>query len=32
MNMIRKGQMQDVAKGDVREQVTLVAQLFGGVA
>ncbi len=29
MNMIRKGQMQGVTKGDVRGQVTLVAKLFG---
>jgi transposase-like protein len=28
MNMIRKGQLQGVEKGDVREQVALVAQLF----
>lgn len=32
MNMIRKGQVQGVAKGDVREQVTLVARLFEVVA
>jgi hypothetical protein len=29
MNMIRKGQLQGVVKGDVRSQVALVAQLFG---
>jgi IS6 family transposase len=29
MNMLRKGQVQGVAKGDVREQVALVAKLFG---
>ena len=29
MNMIRKGQLQGVAKGDVKEQVTLIAKLFG---
>ncbi len=29
MNMIRKGQVQDVAKGDVGGQVALVARLFG---
>jgi len=29
MNMIRKGQMQGVAKGDVRGQVALIARLFG---
>ncbi|GHO71572.1 hypothetical protein KSC_104640 [Ktedonobacter sp. SOSP1-52] len=32
MNMIRKGQLQGVAKGDVRSQVALVAQLFGVIA
>ena len=29
MNMIRKGQVQGVAKGDVRTQLELVSQLFG---
>jgi transposase, IS6 family len=29
MNMIRKGQLQGVVKGDVRGQVALVATLFG---
>jgi transposase-like protein len=29
MNMLRKGQMQGVAKGDVRGQVVLIAKLFG---
>jgi transposase-like protein len=29
MNMIRKGQMHGVAKGDVQGQITLVTQLFG---
>jgi len=29
MNMMRKGQVQGVAKGAVRDQVTLVATLFG---
>ncbi len=29
MNMIRKGQLQGVAKGDVEGQVALVAKLFG---
>jgi IS6 family transposase len=29
MNMIRKGQVQGVAKGDVKGQVELVARLFG---
>jgi IS6 family transposase len=31
-NMIRKGQLQGVNKGDVRGQVALVARLFGVVA
>ena len=29
MNMIRKGQVQDIEKGDVGGQVALVATLFG---
>jgi transposase-like protein len=29
MNMLRKGQVQGVAKGDVRSQIALVAKLFG---
>src|SRR6202011_4083941 len=32
MNMMRKGQLQEVGKGDVRGQVALVAKLFGVVA
>ncbi len=32
MNMIRKGQLQGVAKGDVRGQVILIARLFGVAA
>ncbi len=32
MNMIRKGQVQGVEKGDVRGQVVLVTKLFGVVA
>jgi hypothetical protein len=32
MNMMRKGQLQGVAKGDVRGQVALVAKLFGVAA
>jgi transposase-like protein len=32
MNMLRKGQVQGVNKGDVRGQVALVARLFGAVA
>jgi len=31
MNVIRKGQVQGVEKGDVRGQVALVAALFGVV-
>ncbi len=31
-NMMRKGQLQDVAKGDMRSQGALVAKLFGVVA
>ncbi|GHP00363.1 hypothetical protein KSF_104100 [Reticulibacter mediterranei] len=31
MNMMRKGQLQGVDKGDVRGQVALVAKLFGVV-
>ncbi|GHO90295.1 hypothetical protein KSF_003430 [Reticulibacter mediterranei] len=32
MNMLRKGQLQGVEKGDVRSQVELVAKLFGAAA
>lgn len=32
MNMMRKGQLQGVDKGDVRGQVALVAKLFGVIA
>jgi transposase-like protein len=32
MNMMRKGQLQGVNKGDVRGQVALVVKLFGVVA
>jgi transposase, IS6 family len=32
MNMIRKGQVRGVAKGDIKGQVALVAKLFGLVA
>jgi transposase, IS6 family len=32
MNMMRKGQVQGVGKGDVRSQVALVARLFGVAA
>ena len=31
MNMMRKGQVQGVAKGDVKGQIALVATLFGVV-
>jgi hypothetical protein len=29
MNMIRKGQVQGVEKGDVRAQIEFVSQIFG---
>lgn len=29
MNMIRKGQIPGVAKGDIRAQVEFVSQIFG---
>ncbi len=32
MNMIRKGQVQGVAKGDIRSQIEFVSQIFGVVA
>jgi hypothetical protein len=32
MNMIRKGQVQGVAKGDIRAQVGFVSQIFGVAA
>jgi transposase-like protein len=32
MNMMRKGQLQGVKKGDVRGQIELVAKLFGVAA
>ena len=32
MNMIRKGQVQGVEKGDIRDQVEFVSQLFGVTA
>ncbi len=32
MNMIRKGQVQRVDKGDIRGQIALVAKLFAGAA
>lgn len=32
MNILKKGQLQGVGKGDVRGQVALIAELFGVVA
>ncbi|GHO49779.1 hypothetical protein KSX_79420 [Ktedonospora formicarum] len=32
MNMLRKGQLQGMTRGDVRGQVALVAKLFGVAA
>lgn len=32
MNMIRKGQVQDVEKGNVRAQIEFVSQIFGLIA
>jgi transposase, IS6 family len=32
MNMIRKGQLQEVSKGDVFSQIAWVAKLFGVAA
>ena len=32
MNMIRKGQMHGVVKGDITGQVTFIARLFGVAA
>jgi hypothetical protein len=32
MNMIRKGQVRGIEKGDIRGQVTFFASLFGVVA
>ncbi len=32
MNMLRKGQLRGVAKGDVLGQVALIARLFGVAA
>ena len=32
MNMVRKGQIQGVAKGDIRTQTEFVSQLFGVAA
>jgi transposase, IS6 family len=32
MNMIRKGQLREVGKGDINGQVSFIASLFGVVA
>jgi hypothetical protein len=32
MNMLRKGQVDGVAKGDITGQVTFIARLFGAAA
>jgi IS6 family transposase len=32
MNMIRKGQVHGVWKGDIKDQVTFIASLFGVAA
>jgi transposase, IS6 family len=32
MNMIRKGQVRGVGKGDIKDQVTFIARLFGVAA
>jgi IS6 family transposase len=32
MNMVRKGQMRGVEKGDILGQIALIAHLFGVVA
>jgi transposase, IS6 family len=32
MNMIRKGQMQGVQKGDIASQIAFIAKLFGMAA
>ena len=32
MNMIRKGQVEGIGKGDIRGQVRFVADLFNGAA
>jgi|SRR5579884_25507 len=32
MNMIRKGQVREVGKGDIKEQVSFIARLFGVAA
>ncbi len=32
MNMIRKGQIQGIEKGDIRSQIEFVSPIFGVVA
>ena len=32
MNMVRKGQVQGVSKGDIRSQISFIARLFGVAA
>ena len=32
MNMLRKGQVHGVGKGDIKDQVTLIASLFRAAA
>jgi len=32
MNMLRKGQVHGVGKGDIKDQVTFIASLFGAAA
>jgi hypothetical protein len=32
MNMLRKGQLHGIAKGNISAQVELVAQIFGAAA
>jgi hypothetical protein len=32
MNMLRKGQVRGVSKGDISRQITFIAHLFGGAA
>ena len=32
MNMIRKGQVHEVGKGDIKDHITFIASLFGVAA
>jgi IS6 family transposase len=32
MNMMRKGHVRGVSKGDISRQITFIAHLFGGAA